>query len=58
MVNIKKDQKVEQKEWENPHNPEKPGDERDKEQLERQLQEAKRIKDNLTEDNIKETKHT
>lgn len=56
MVIAKKDQKVEQKEWEDPRNPEKPGDERDKEQFQRQLQEAKRIKDNLTKDD-KETKH-
>jgi len=59
MVTPKKeDQKVEQKEWENPLNPEKPGDERDQEQLERQFKEAKRIHDNLTDtDNDKQTKH-
>jgi hypothetical protein len=38
-----------QQEWEDPLNPEKPSDERDKEQIMRQYKEAKRIKDNLTE---------
>jgi len=59
MVTTKKDdQKVEQKEWENPSNPEKPGDERDQEQIERQYKEAKRRHDNLTEsDNDKQTKN-
>jgi hypothetical protein len=57
MVIGKKDQQVEQKEWEDPLNPEKPSDERDQEQLQRQLKEAKRIKENLTEgDNDKLTK--
>ncbi|RYD92518.1 MAG: hypothetical protein EOP54_20695 [Sphingobacteriales bacterium] len=44
----------EEKEWENPVNPEQPGDERDKEQLERQYKEAKRRKDNLTDEGDKE----
>ena len=58
MVIGKKDQQVEQKEWEDPLNPEKPSDERDQEQLQRQLKEAKRIKENLTEgDNDKPTKN-
>jgi hypothetical protein len=39
-----------EKEWENPVDPEKPSDERAKEQLLRQYKEAKRRKDNLTED--------
>ena len=39
----------EEQEWENPNDPEKPSDNRDKEQIERQYQEAKRRKDNLTE---------
>lgn len=57
MVIEKKDQHVEQKEWENPLNPEKPSDERDQEQLQRQLKEAKRRKENLTEnDNDKQQK--
>jgi len=57
MVIGKKDQQAEQKEWEDPLNPEKPSDERDQEQLQRQLKEAKRIKENLTEgDNDKLTK--
>jgi hypothetical protein len=38
-------------------NPEKPSDERDLEQLQRQLKEAKRLKDNLTEDDGKQTKN-
>ncbi len=38
------------KEWENPRNPEETHDQRDLEQLERQLEEAKRRKENLTED--------
>jgi hypothetical protein len=57
MVIGKKDQQVEQKQWEDPLNPEKPSDERDQEQLQRQLNEAKRIKENLTKgDNDKLTK--
>lgn len=50
MVVGKKDQQVEEKQWEDPLNPEKPGDERDQEQLQRQLNEAKRQKENLTQD--------
>jgi hypothetical protein len=51
MVLAKKhDHHVKEQEWENPADPEKPGDERDQEQLLRQLKEAKRRKDNLTED--------
>lgn len=59
MVTPKKDdQKVEEQQWENPLNPEKPADARDQEQLERQYKEAKRRKDNLTEnDNDKRTKN-
>jgi hypothetical protein len=42
----------EEKEWENPVEPAKSSDDRDKEQLLRQYKEAKRRKDNLTtEDN-------
>ncbi len=37
-----------EKEWENPIEPAKSSDERDKEQLLRQYKEAKRRKDNLT----------
>jgi hypothetical protein len=46
-----------EKEWENPAAPERTGDERDREQLLRQYKEAKRRKNNLTEnnDNKKET---
>ena len=36
VIDKKKDQKVEEQQWENPLNPAKPGDERDREQLERQ----------------------
>lgn len=39
----------EEKEWEDPQHPTEPSDERDKEQIERQYNEAKRRKDNLTE---------
>jgi len=45
----KKINEGEEQEWENPLNPEKPSDARDKEQIERQYKEAKRRKDNLTE---------
>lgn len=40
-----------EKDWENPKNPEATEDSRDEEQLDRQIEEAKRRKDNLTEDN-------
>ena len=50
MVIVKNtEQPGEEKEWENPLAPEKTSDERDKEQLERQYEEAKRRHDNLTE---------
>jgi len=53
----KSDQKVEEQQWENPLNPEKPGDARDREQLERQYKEVKRRNKNLTiNDNKKQTK--
>jgi hypothetical protein len=50
VIEKKNDRKVEEQQWENPLNPEKPGDARDQEQLERQYKEAKRQKENLTED--------
>ncbi|MGN8071575.1 hypothetical protein [Mucilaginibacter sp. SG564] len=50
MKAIKKTIKEEEKEWENPIEPTKTSDERDKEQILRQYKEAKRRKDNLTED--------
>jgi hypothetical protein len=57
MVIGKKNQQVEQKEWEDPLNPEKPSDERDQERLQRQFKEAKRLKENLTDgDNDELTK--
>lgn len=51
MVITKKiiDPEEKEKEWENPVDPTKSTDERDKEQLLRQYKEAKRRKDNLTE---------
>jgi hypothetical protein len=49
MVIDKNNQKNPEQEWENPMNPEKPTDERDKEQVVRQYKEAKRLKNNLTE---------
>jgi len=49
--------KEDEKEWENPVEPTKPSDERDEEQLLRQYTEAKRRKDNLTEDEDTEHKH-
>ncbi|OKS87934.1 hypothetical protein [Mucilaginibacter polytrichastri] len=49
MIVIKTDnQENVKQEWENPMNPEKPSDERDKEQVARQYTEAKRRKNNLT----------
>ncbi len=45
-----------EKEWENPIDPTKSTDERDKEQLLRQYKEAKRRKDNLTETDEDERK--
>ncbi len=39
----------EKQEWQDPQNPEAPSDERDKEQVQRQYNEARRRKDNLTE---------
>ncbi|MCC8410425.1 hypothetical protein LJ707_15895 [Mucilaginibacter sp. UR6-1] len=44
----------EQQTWENPANPEKPADSRDQEQLERQLKEAERRKDNLSDEGEEE----
>ncbi len=43
-----------EKEWQNPVNPAMTSDDRDKEQLLRQYKEAKRRKDNLTDDTDKE----
>jgi len=44
----------EEKEWENPKNPEAPSDARDKEQAERLIEEAKRQKENLTDTDDKQ----
>ncbi len=49
MMASKKNIASKTQEWENPQNPEKPLDQRDKEQLLRQYKEAKRRKSNLTE---------
>jgi hypothetical protein len=49
----KDDQKVEEQKWEDPLDPEKPGDERDQEQLLRQYKEAKRLNENLTDKDTK-----
>jgi hypothetical protein len=49
VVVIKDTEHKPEQEWENPTNPEKPSDARDNEQIERQYEEAKRRKDNLTE---------
>ena len=46
-----KKQETEEKQWENPANPAMTTDDRDKEQLLRQYKEAKRRKDNLTDEN-------
>jgi len=50
-LDSKKNREGEEKEWENSVDPAKTSDERDKEQLLRQYKEAKRRKDNLTENN-------
>ena len=52
-LDSKKNREDEEKEWENPVEPANTSDERDKEQLLRQYKEAKRRKDNLTEDDDK-----
>jgi hypothetical protein len=49
VVNKNNKTENDEKEWENPFEPAKSSDERDKEQLLRQYKEAKRRKDNLTE---------
>lgn len=54
MVIVKKPgQQAAEKEWEDPLNPEAPGDARDKEQVQRQYKEAKRRHDNLSENQKK-----
>jgi hypothetical protein len=50
-------EKEEDKEWENPLNPEAPKDARDKEQAQRLYEEAKRLKDNLTEEDENDKKN-
>jgi hypothetical protein len=56
MPDNKKGRIEEEKEWENPVEPTKSSDERDKEQLLRQYKEAKRRKDNLTDEDQTEKK--
>ena len=46
----KEDFPEKEKDWDNPKNPEATEDARDAEQLQRQLEEAKRRKENLTDD--------
>ena len=58
MIDPKVEQEGEEKEWENPLNPEKTSDERDKEQLARQYKEAKRRHDNLSENQDNEENET
>jgi hypothetical protein len=48
-IKPKKNREGEEQEWENPQDPGEPSDARDKEQVVRQYEEAKRRKDNLTE---------
>ena len=50
-LETKKGRAEDEKEWDNPVNPALTTDERDKEQLLRQYKEAKRRKNNLTEEN-------
>ena len=56
IVEKKKPEETKEKEWENPVDPTKSTDERDKEQILRQYKEAKRRHDNLTENDDNETK--
>jgi hypothetical protein len=54
MAAVKKaGEQQEEKEWENPIDPEKTGDSRDQEQKQRQYEEAKRRHDNLSENQEK-----
>jgi hypothetical protein len=55
-LDSKKNREGEEKEWENPVEPANTSDERDQEQLLRQYKEAKRRKDNLTENKEDTTK--
>jgi len=56
VVDKNKKEAHDEKEWENPIEPAKSSDERDKEQILRQYKEAKRRKDNLTETDDTDTK--
>jgi hypothetical protein len=49
IENSTPDKNSEEKDWEDPLNPENPSDDRDEEQFTRQVNEAKRRKSNLTE---------
>jgi len=55
-VEKKKIKISDEKEWDNPVNPSMTTDDRDKEQLLRQYKEAKRRKDNLTEEDNSDKK--
>ena len=46
----KEKEAVPEKDWDNPGNPEETRDQRDTEQIERQIEEARRRKENLTKD--------
>ena len=56
-VEKKKIKISDKKEWDNPVNPSMTTDDRDKEQLLRQYKEAKRRKDNLTEEDNSDKKN-
>jgi len=56
-VEKKKIKISDEKEWDNPVNPSMTTDDRDKEQLLRQYKEAKRRKDNLTEEDNSDKKN-
>jgi len=55
MIITKKqtEESAEEKNWENPLNPEAPHDSRDKEQAQRLFEEAQRQKENLTDEESK-----
>jgi hypothetical protein len=53
VIAKKQNEQADEKEWENPQNPEKSGDARDEEQIQRQYKEAKRRHDNLSENQNK-----
>ncbi len=56
VVDKKQTRQADEKEWQNPLDPEKSGDARDEEQIQRQYKEAKRRHDNLSENQNKAKK--